>query len=166
MSSPNQLFWISSLDETMKLQPPKIIQQSPFDALPRPFDEKIMLFFSPSPNSCRILGHLHPKRPPKIIYPSLHSIESICQGFILWGATGWWRPNHPVAPQNNFLDAHCCVFDCFFQLKFSGTGDYWIVMDCFFSCFFWMEIYLVGCGEVATLQNNFFHLLEMCFFIF
>ena len=71
-----------------------------------------------------------------------------------------------VAPQNNFLDAHCCVFDCFYSCSFQGLvliGLLWIV---FFLVFFWMEIYLVGCGEVATLQNNFFHLLEMCFFIF
>ena len=38
-------------------------------------------------------------------------------------------------------------------------GLLWIV-------FFWMGIYLVGCGEVAILQNNFFHLLEMYFLFF
>ena len=140
--------------------PPKIIQQSPFDALPRPFDEKIVLFFSPSPSSCRILGHLHPKTPPKIIYPSLHSIESICQGFILWGATGWWRPK--IIFSMLTVVFWLFLFSCSFQ-GLVTIGLLWIV---FFLVFFWMGIYLVGCGEVATLQNNFFHLLEMCFFIF
>ena len=129
MSSPNKLFWISISDETMKLQPPKIIQQSPFDALPRPFDEKIMLFLPPSPNSCRILGHLHPKRPPKIIYPSLHSIESICQGFILWGATGWWRP------KINFSMLTVVFLIVFFSCSFQGLviiGLLWLVFFLFF----------------------------------
>lgn len=114
----------------MKLQPPKLIQQSPFDALPRPFDEKIVLFFSPSPNSCRILGHLHPKTPPKIIYPSLHSIESICQGFILWGATGWWRP------KIIFSMLTVVFLIVFFSCSFQGLvtiGLLWIVFFLFFS---------------------------------
>ena len=38
-------------------------------------------------------------------------------------------------------------------------------MDCFFLVFLDGNLF-GGCGEVATLQNNFFHLLEMCFFIF
>ena len=50
------------------------------------------------------LGHLYPKRPPKIIYPSLHSIKFICQGFILWAAMGWWRP------KIIFSMLHCCAF--------------------------------------------------------
>ena len=72
-----------------------------------------------------------------------------------------------VAPQNNFLNASLL---CFCSCSLEGLVYYWIVMDCFFSgwdlLFFQMGIYLVGCREVATLQNNFFHLVGMYFFRF
>ena len=53
----------------------------------------------------------------------------------------------------------------FFSCSFQGLvtiGLLWIV----FFLFFLDGNLFGGCGEVATLQNNFFHLLEMCFFIF
>lgn len=96
--------------------------------------KKIVLFFLFSsflpPSSCRILGHFHLKRPPKIIYPSLHSIESICQGFILWGATGWWRP------KIIFSMLTVVFLIVFFSCSFQGLvtiGLLWIVFFLFFS---------------------------------
>ena len=69
-----------------------------------------------------------------------------------------------VAPKNNFLDASLL---CFCSCSLEGLVYYWIVMDCFFLgeifFFFQMGIYLVGRREVATLQNNFFHLVGMYF---